>query len=212
VESVLHGGGGDAVTALDEPSALIVIDPQVDFLPMLEDGASDTCGPEAALTNIATLLASARSAGLPVIFTQELHRRELVDFGRELDGDEPIHCLEDSPGAEIVPELAPLEGEWTIRKRRYSAFFATDLDLLLRGLGVRTIVACGFLTDVCVHYTCVDAHQHDYRVIAVRDACGGSSAEASRASFAAIEYLQRGSIVTLAEVASELEQRRLVSY
>ncbi|MGI8660767.1 MAG: cysteine hydrolase family protein [Thermoleophilaceae bacterium] len=78
-------------------------------------------------------------------------------FGRELDGDEPVHCVEGTPGAALMPDFHPRAGEHLIRKRRYSAFFMTDLDLLLRGLNVRTVVVCGFLTDVCVHYTCADA-------------------------------------------------------
>jgi nicotinamidase-related amidase len=179
-----------------EPLALIVIDAQIEFLTMCEAGSADTCSAHAALQGIVRLVHAARAAGHPVIFTQELHRPELVDFGRELDGNEPVHCLEGAPGTELVDELRPAAGEWTIHKRRYSAFFATDLDLLLRGLGVRTIVVCGYLTDVCVHYTCVDAHQHDYRIRLVRDACAGSSAPASRATFAAVEYLQRDAIIT----------------
>lgn len=180
-----------------EPLALIVIDAQVDFLAMCEAGSADTCSANDALQGIVRLVKAARAAGNHVIFTQEVHRPELVDFGRELDGAEPVHCLEGAPGTELVGELRPAAAEWTISKRRYSAFFATDLDLLLRGLGVRTIVVCGYLTDVCVHYTCVDAHQHDYRVRLVRDACAGSSTAASRATFTAIEYLQRDAIVTV---------------
>lgn len=188
-------------TAADqEQLALIVIDAQFDFLAMCEAGSADTSSANDALLGIVRLVQAARAAGHHVIFTQEVHRPELVDFGRELDGDEPVHCLEGAPGTELVGELRPAAAEWTIHKRRYSAFFATDLDLLLRGLGVRTIIVCGYLTDVCVHYTCVDAHQHDYRVRLVRDACAGSSAAASRATFAALEYLQRDAIVTVDSV------------
>ncbi len=191
------------IAAADEQRlALVVIDAQVDFLAMAEAGSTDTCSADDALAGIVRLLRAARATGRPVIFTQEVHRPQLVDFGRELDGEEPVHCLEGAPGTELVRELRPADGEWTIRKRRYSAFFATDLDLLLRGLGVQTIVACGYLTDVCVHYTCVDAHQHDYRIRLARDACAGSSAAASRASFAAVEYLQHGAIVTVDQVTA----------
>lgn len=177
-------------------TALLVIDPQVDFLAMVEPGGARTCGAEAALAGMAGLVAAARARGAPVVFTQELHRPGRVDVGRELDGDEPEHCVQGTPGAELVAALRPGPGEHLVRKRRYSAFFATDLDLLLRGLGVRTIVACGFLSDVCVHYTCVDAHQLDLRVHVVPEACAGSSAAASVAAFAAVEYLQSGAILS----------------
>lgn len=173
-------------------TALLVIDPQADFLTMAHDGAA-----ERALPSIARLIAHARASGTPVVFTQEVHRAQLVDFGRELDGDEPVHCVEGTPGAELVIDVRPQEREWIIRKRRYSAFFATDLDLLLRGLGVDTIVACGLLTDVCVHYSCVDAHQLDYRVHVVPQACAGSSAAAAQAAVDAIAYLQAGAVLGL---------------
>lgn len=184
--------------------ALLVIDPQVDFVAMVEPGGPETCGAEAALAGMTRLVAAARAAGTPIVVTQELHRPTLVDFGRELDGDEPVHCVEGTPGAELVEALRPGPGEHLVPKRRYSAFFATDLDLLLRGLGVDSIVACGFLSDVCVHYTCLDAHQHDLRIHVVPDACSGSSAAASLAAFAAVEYLQSGAVLGLEAAAGLL--------
>lgn len=181
-------------------AALLVIDPQRDFLPLTEGGSDHTCHAADALEGVDRLLQAAREQSLPVIFTQEAHRPQRVDFGRELDGREPVHCVEGSPGADFVDGLGPQEGEWTIRKRRYSAFFATDLDLLLRGLDVDTVIACGFLTDVCVHYTCVDAHQLDYRVRVARDACSGSSAPAARAALAAVDYLQSGAVAEAEDI------------
>jgi nicotinamidase-related amidase len=132
-----------------------------------------------------------RADGNPVIFVREQHRRTLIDFGRELDGEEGIHCLEDDPGTAIAAELGVREDDIVIPKRRYSAFFATDLDLVLRGLGVQTLVLVGELTDVCVHYTFVDAHQHGYFARVVEDCCGGSSLAAHDAALAAMAYLQR---------------------
>ena len=90
-------------------------------------------------------------AGIPLMagFTQEVHRRNLVDFGRELDGDESIHCLEGDPGTELVEELRPREGDYLIAKRRYSCFFGTDLEILLRGLDVQTLLLVGGL-DRCL--------------------------------------------------------------
>jgi len=186
---------------IGDDSALLVIDPQVDFMPMVEGG------PETALPAMAELWAAARTAGLPIVVTQEVHRPGRVDFGRELDGDEPIHCVEGTPGVALMPGFHPRAGEHLIQKRRYSAFFMTDLDLLLRGLGVVTVVVCGFLTDVCVHYTCADAHQLDYRVRLVPEACGGSTQAASEAVFTAVERLQHGALVGLAEACELLAPR-----
>ncbi len=186
---------------MGDGTALVVIDPQADFMPMVEGG------PDTALAAMGRLLEAARAGGRPVVVTQEVHRPGRVDFGRELDGDEPVHCVEGTAGAELVGVFDPLPGESLVRKRRYSAFFATDLDLLLRGLGVDTIVVCGFLADVCVHYTCADAHQLDYRLRLVPEACGGSTRAAAEAVFSAIERLQRGATVALESACQGLRHR-----
>ena len=83
-----------------------------------------------------------------------------------------------------------------MQKRRYSCFVATDLDLLLRGLKVDTLVLVGAMTNVCVHYTFVDAHQLDYHVHVVEDAVFGSDLDAHHAVLRAMEYLQRDARIT----------------
>jgi nicotinamidase-related amidase len=65
------------------------------------------------------VVVASRAAGVPVVFTQEVHRRDLVDFGRELDGEEGLHGLEGDPGTELVEELRPREGDILMAKRRY---------------------------------------------------------------------------------------------
>ncbi|WP_274653645.1 cysteine hydrolase family protein [Paenibacillus humicola] len=178
-------------------AALLIIDAQKGFM-------NDVFDASEAIGNIRRLLEAAREAKLPVIQTQEMHRPSLVDFGRELDGAEGIHCLEGSEDVDIVDELRPLEGEYIIVKRRYSAFFATDLEILLKGLGVRTLIVCGFMTDVCVHYTCADAHQHNYFLKVVADAVSGSTREAHEASLRAIRYLQREALTETNQTIGQL--------
>jgi biuret amidohydrolase len=145
------------------------------------------------------LLAAARAAGIPAIFIQEVHKRSLIDFGRELDGEEAIHCLEGDVATELAEGLEPRADEYLIRKRRYSAFFATELELVLRSYGVSSLVVLGALTDVCVHYTFADAHQHDYHCRVVTDCVGGSSFAAHQAALSAMRYLQRDCLVSSAE-------------
>jgi nicotinamidase-related amidase len=135
----------------------------------------------------------------------EIHRKEMVDFGRLLDGIEPVHCVEGTEGVELRPETQPQDGEWLIQGRRYSKFLGTDLDLLLRGLGADTLLCSGFLTDVCLHYTVVDAHQLDYHVYVAKDATAGSNPEASQAALDKIEYFQTGSIITAEEMIAAIE-------
>ncbi|MBV9469533.1 MAG: cysteine hydrolase [Abitibacteriaceae bacterium] len=187
----------DHTQPLPGRAALIVIDITKDSLLPPEISGIDLIGAPAAVANSRQVIAAARAVSLPVIFIQERHRRDLVDFGRELDGAEGVHCLEGEPGAEFLDDLRPLPHEYYVPKRRYSAFFGTDLEILLKGLKVDTLILIGFLTDVCVHYTGVDAHQHDYRIRVVRDCVAGSSLAAHKASLNALEYLQSGAVVSL---------------
>ncbi len=155
------------------------------------------------------LIDKAREQDIPVIFIQEVHRPDLVDFGRELDGDEDVHCLEDDPNTAIAVEQTGFRpDDYLIKKRRYSAFFGTDLEILLRGLKVDTLLLCGGLTDVCVHYTFVDAHQSDYFCRVIEDCVGGSSEEAHEAALRAMEYLQTGARRSLDEVLAAMESCR----
>ena len=145
-----------------------------------------------------------RAKGLPVIQVKEVHRKNRIDFGRELDGAEGVHLLENDPHTDYARLTYPIEGEYTITKRRYSCFFGTDLEILLKGLKVDTLYLIGGFTDVCVHYTAVDAHQHDYHFKVVTDAVGGSSREAHDYALKAMQYLQRDSWVTVADIESAL--------
>jgi nicotinamidase-related amidase len=187
-------------------AVLIVIDMQRGGGMSLEEtGIPTMAGFEDRVTRIRTLVDTARRSRVPVVFFQEVHRPDLVDFGRELDGDEGVHCVDGAFDTELAPELMPLPGEYLIQKRRYSCFFGTDLLILLRGLRAETLILCGELTDVCVHYTFVDAHQHDYYTRVVEDCCGGSTLARHEASLSAMEYLQRGARRSSEEIIAALE-------
>lgn len=174
--------------------ALIVVD--ISAAATTGESTLEHVGQEEAVPKAIAVLRAARAVGLPVIHFKEVHRKELVDFGRELDGAEPVHCLETWPGTDYHPDLYPVDGEYPMQKRRYSCFVATDLDLLLRGLRVDTLVLVGAMTNVCVHYTFVDAHQLDYHVHVVEDAVFGSDWDAHHAALRAMAYLQRDARVT----------------
>jgi len=193
-----------SAAATESDLVLICIDVQQDFVPPLnEDGTESD-----AVQRIRRLVSSARSAGVPVVFVRELHNPSLIDLGREVDGAEDLHCIEGTAGANFIEGFGPRPTEYQVRKRRYSAFFGTDLEIILRGYGARTVLLTGGLTDVCVHYTAVDAHQHDYHVRVVSDAVFGSSIDAHEAALTAIRYLQLDAI-TDTDAAEELLHRQL---
>ena len=79
------------------------------------------------------------------------------------------------------------------------------MEILLRGLRVDTLLLCGALTDVCVHYTFVDGHQSDYFCRVIEDCVAGSSPEAHEAALRAMEYLQKGARRSLDEVLEAMK-------
>ncbi|MSP81818.1 MAG: cysteine hydrolase [Alphaproteobacteria bacterium] len=151
------------------------------------------------------IIDKARACRIPLVFIQEAHRRDHVDFGRELDGVEDVHCLEGDKATEIAVEMGMRPDDYFIRKRRYSVFFGTDFAILLKGLQARTLVLIGGLTDVCVHYTFVDGHQHDYFCRVVEDCVVGSTQAAHDAALAAMEYLQTGARRSSSEIMAAFE-------
>jgi nicotinamidase-related amidase len=185
--------------------ALVVVDiQQSGAMPADVVGIAHMEGIEGRVERAERLVGAARAAGLPIVFFQEVHRPSGVDFGRELDGAEGRHCVDGAPGTDLWPTLVPDpaadDREFHIVKRRYSGFIGTEFEIVLRGLGVQTLVLIGGLTDVCVHYTFADAHQRDFYVRVVEDCVGGSSVARHDASLDAMEYLQTGARRTTDEV------------
>ena len=180
--------------------ALLIIDMQYDFL---AEGAPVFCvGGLEMIPRVQQLAEACRKQNIPVIYTREVHRPSGIDMGRELDGNEPDHCLDGSKGAEIHQDLTPNQGDYLVNKVRYDAFLGTELVFLLNGLGVcpgDTLIICGVASNVCVHYTSAGAHQRDYRIKVVEDCCAGSSIEEHEAAMRQVNYLQHGSRIKLEE-------------
>lgn len=191
-------------------AALIVIDIQASTF--IEQSNDDRAIPhmedyDVRMLRARAVIDKARENNIPVIFIQEIHRANLVDFGRELDGDETIHCLDNNPNTDLAKDqMGFLPDDYHIQKRRYSAFYGTDLEILLKGLKAETLILVGGLTDVCVHYTFVDGHQGDYFCRVIEDCVAGSGIEAHDASLKAMEYLQSGAIRGIDEVLSAMDQ------
>ncbi|MEO1733960.1 MAG: cysteine hydrolase [Pseudomonadota bacterium] len=155
---------------------------------------------------------AAHAEGIPVIFFQEIHRRDLIDYGRELDGSEDIHCLEGEPGTPVAEEEMDMRPtDYFVHKRRYSVFFGTETEILLKGLKAETLIMIGGMTDVCVHYSFVDGHQHDYYCRVVGDCVGGTSPEAHQASLNAMEYLQTGAVLSADDIIAAMSQAKVAA-
>jgi nicotinamidase-related amidase len=155
-------------------SALLVVDMQVFFL----DPASPTftCGGEAILPNVGRLVQAFRQAKRPVIFTRHVHHPDHLDSGIMGWWWQGM-CLEGSPESEVHPALAPLPGEKQVLKHRYSAFYNTDLETVLRCLKVEDLVVTGVMSNLCCESTARDAYFRDYRVFFLADGSGSVSEE-----------------------------------
>ncbi len=142
--------------------ALLVIDMLHDFLN--EDGALSIGDSGQIIRQVGCRLVEWRSRGKPVIYIMDRHLPTDAEFQMF-----PPHCLSGEKGAEIIAELAPRRGDILIHKRRYSAFFGTDLDLTLRELGVSELELTGVCTNICVLYTAADARMLNYGVTVRRE-------------------------------------------
>ncbi|HXC14052.1 MAG TPA: isochorismatase family cysteine hydrolase [Stellaceae bacterium] len=153
-------------------TAMIVVDMQNDFV---ASGAPiEVAAARAMVPKLAEALKVCRDAGIRVIYTAHVHRRDGCDMGL-FDDLHPVIASRDAlvdgtPGVDIYSELAPAPGEHVIKKHRYSAFFGTDLDIILREWGVDTVIISGTTTENCCHATARDAMFRNYRVVFLSDA------------------------------------------
>lgn len=183
-------------------TALISIDVINDFYD--PSGPNYYAGVEQTLAPVGRLLDAARSADRLVVHAVERHRTGVHDAEQP---KLPVHCQENSFAAAFFPGYGPVEraGEVVVPKRRYSAFFATDLALLLHEQGVRCVVVAGVKTNVCIRATIQDAFAHGFEVVLPREA---TSSNRPHLEEAAVEDVRRyfGSVVTIDEAVALLAE------
>ena len=160
-------------------SALLVIDMQQFFLD--PSSPSFTCGGPAILPTVKRLMETFRQANRPVIFTRHVHHPDNIDSGIMQWWWQGM-CIEGSPESEIHPQLAPARNEKVVLKHRYSAFYNTDLETILRCLKVEDLVITGIMTNMCCESTARDAYFRDYRVFFPADGTGSVTEEMHLAS------------------------------
>jgi ureidoacrylate peracid hydrolase len=162
-----------------ERAALLVIDMQRFFLD--PDSPTFTCGGLAVLPNVKRLIGAFRAAGRPVIYTRHVHHPDGMDAGI-MGWWWKGMCREGTPESEIPEEIAPRPGEKVILKHRYSAFYNTDLETILRCLKIEDLVIAGIMTNMCCESTARDAYYRDYRLFFPADATGSVNEQMHLAS------------------------------
>lgn len=154
-----------------ERAALLVVDMLNDFV------AGPFAGPGAGrlVARVRFAIEQARRRDLPVIFVCDAHAPDDAEFSVL-----PAHAIAGTEGAAIVAELAPGPRDPIISKRRYSGFFQTELEAVLRQLGIDTLVLTGLQTDCCVSHTAADGFFRGFRIVILEDAVGARTEEGHR--------------------------------
>jgi nicotinamidase-related amidase len=178
-------------------AALVIIDMQRDFLE--PGGFGDALGNDVSLLRgaigpIAAVLAAAREAGMLVIHTREGHRPDLADlspakrrrgrFATTIGDTGPMGriLVRGEAGHDIIPELAPAADEPVIDKPGKGAFYATDLEAILRGRGITHLILAGVTTEVCVHTTLREANDRGFDCLLLADGTASYFPEFHRAA------------------------------
>jgi nicotinamidase-related amidase len=166
-------------------TALMVVDMQVFFCVPRAPAYLDAV--PAILPNIKKLIHQFRQWNRPVIYTRHVHRQDGSDAGIMKWWWQDM-CVEGSPESEIHPELTPLSGELVVSKHRYSAFYNTDLEILLRGKGITELAITGVMTNMCCETTTRDAYMRDIAVQFLADATATASEEMHLATLRNIAF------------------------
>jgi biuret amidohydrolase len=185
-----------------ERTALLIIDMQRDFVD--PGGFGEALGNDVSLLRAAIgptrrVLDAARAAGMAVIHTREGHRPDLSDCppSKRARGKLENGIGDPGPmgrilvrgeyGHDIVDELKPAPGEPVVDKPGKGAFYATDLDSMLRNRGIRQLVVCGVTTEVCVNTTVREANDRGYDCLVLADCVGSYFPEFQAAALAMIK-------------------------
>ncbi|MCC6485529.1 MAG: cysteine hydrolase, partial [Armatimonadetes bacterium] len=202
----LLGMDTESSVVLKSP-ALVVVDMQNDFLE--EDGLLKVWGGRAIIPNIARLIDAFHATSRPVVFSRHIYQSPETDGGataRWWKADNNSQLLRDGTWhAELHERIQPAVADRILPKRRYSAFYGTDLELLLRTSGVREVVIVGVSTNICCEATAHDAFYRDFDVVLPIDANGGTD-EAAHVSTLRNLAIAYGTPVVTEQVLVSLER------
>lgn len=175
-------------------TALIVVDMQNDFSrPSGKLFVGETVAP--TIPKIQRLLKRARENRVPVIYTQDWMPPNSPEFN--IWGE---HCLQGSPGAEIINELHPSAIDHVIRKESYDPFFQTDLEVVLKKLAVEAVVITGTVSNICVLHTAASAALRGYRVVVPVDGISALHPFDHLAATRQISFLYRAHLTTADQI------------
>ncbi len=198
----------EAIAPFDRPDrvfqpercALLVIDAQRIFLDPDSRAFLPLSVP--AARRLGQLVEAWRAAALPLVFTRHVHRNPAEDGGAMARWWRSL-IMHGSPESELVAALAPRDGERVIEKSRYSAFAHTELEMVLRSLGIRDVLIGGVMTNLCCETTAREAFVRDFNVFLLGDGTAAADPELHLGSLRNIAY-GFGRVLGVAEALQSL--------
>jgi len=178
--------------------AIIIVDMINDFV----TGALKAERATRIVPTIQRLLTFARENHIPVIYANDSHLPK-IDKEFQLWGQ---HAVKGTQGASVIEELKQKEGDYTVEKRRYSGFFETELDLLLRELGVDSLIFAGIATNICVQHTMADAYFRGYKIILPEDCVEAFSDEEQKYGLDYAKRVYGAKVTPLKDLIEDLRE------
>lgn len=171
MSDVFSSKNNPQAVALDpESTAIVIVDMVNDFCK--PGGAMVLPGYEDLMPAQSRMIEAGRAAGCPIVFVIDAHRAGAPNE-REFK-KRTRHCIEGEWGAQVIDDLDMRDDDIRVIKRRFSAFFNTDLDVTLKDYGITSLVVMGVVTNICVRSTVHDAFFHGYNVVVVEDGCAAT--------------------------------------
>lgn len=173
--------------------AVLIIDMVNDFVT-----GKLRCEPCAQIVGeIRRIVQAARAHMIPIIYVNDSHLP--TDPEIRIWGE---HSMKGSEGSSIIGELRPLDTDFVLEKRTYSAFFETGLDMLLRSLRIERVVLTGIHTHICIKHTAADAFFRGYRVVVVKDATATFKEEDHELALEYMKTMYGAEVLTAEELIS----------
>jgi nicotinamidase-related amidase len=158
------------------------------------------------IPNLKKLIEAARKHKVPVIYSNDAHFPEDAEIVQKWGK----HAIKGTKGAEVIPQLKPMEKDYIVEKRTYSGFYETGLDLLLRSLyrgeGVKTVILAGLHTHMCVRHTAADAFFRGYKIIIAKDGVEAFTQEDHEQGLKYLEYVYNAKLMTVNEIIREFDK------
>jgi ureidoacrylate peracid hydrolase len=195
-------------------AVLLVIDMQNDFV--ASGAPMEKADARAMVPTLKKAIQFCRGAGIRVVYTTHTHRLDGSDMGLFSQLYQPIASrsalIEGTPGVAIYPDLKPELSEIVIKKHRYSAFFGTNLDLILREWGIETVIISGTTTEACCHATARDAMFLNYSVVFLSDATAtGDYPDLGYGAMSGSEVHRASLVVLAASTADVISVDQMIS-